>query len=306
MIRPPPVRSGARIALLSPSGPLRGPDELERARHTCESLGWHPVTMPNALGSAGYFAGDDATRAADLQHALENRDIDAIWCLRGGYGAARLLEHVRWNALRARPRPLIGFSDITALHVAVARECGVVTYHGPTARSPLTDFSRDSLVRALNGADSCGDARDARVIRPGNARGRLAGGNLAVLASLVGTRWSPRFEGAIVVLEDVNEATYRVDRMLLQLRLSGVLDGCRAIAFGQCTKCDEEADGGGRRSLDEILSETAQRLNVPCVAGLPVGHIDEQWTLPLGADAELTSAGGAIRLTVIPVETSAV
>ena len=292
------MRAGARVALVSPSGPLRGHEEIERARETCASLGWRPVVHANAMASAGYFAGDDASRAADLQHALDDPEIDAIWCLRGGYGSARLLEHIRWTALRERPRPLIGFSDITALHLAAAHECGVVSYHGPTARNRLSDFSRDSLLRALGGADPCGDAPAARVLRPGNARGRLAGGNLAVLTSLVGTKWSPGFADAIVVMEDVNEATYRVDRMLLQLRLSGALDGCAAIAFGHCTSCDEEADGGGRRSLDEVIGETADRLGVPCVAGIPVGHVDDQWTLPLGADAALSAADGRVRLSV--------
>lgn len=292
------MRAGARVALISPAGPLRGSEELDRARETCAGLGWRPIVHANAMASAGYFAGDDASRAADLQHALDDPEIDAIWCLRGGYGSARLLEHIRWTALRERPRPFIGFSDITALHLAVARECGVVSYHGPTARGRLSPFSRDSLLRALSGSDPCGDAPTARVLRPGSVRGRLAGGNLAVLTSLVGTKWSPRLEGAIVVVEDVNEATYRVDRMLLQLRLAGALDGCAAIAFGHCTSCDEEADGGGRRSLDDVVAETAERIGVPCVAGIPVGHIEDQWTLPLGAHAELSARDGAVRLSV--------
>lgn len=299
------MRAGARVALLSPAGPLRGREELDRARETCASLGWRPVVHENAMASAGYFAGDDASRAADLQNAIDDPEIDAIWCLRGGYGSARLLEHVRWTTLRDRPRPFIGFSDITALHLAVAHECGVISYHGPTARSRLSAFSRDSLLRALGGADPCGDAPSARVLRPGNASGRLAGGNLAVLASLVGTKWSPRFDGAIAVLEDINEATYRVDRMLLQLRLAGTFEGCVAIAFGHCTSCDEEADGGGRRALNDVIMETADRLDVPCVVGIPVGHIDDQWTLPLGADAHLSADDGRVRLSV-PSDTPSV
>ena len=161
----------------------------------------------------------------------------------------------------------------------------------------LSDFSRDSLMRALvDAGDSCGTASDVRVLREGAAEGRLAGGNLALLAALVGTPWAPELEGAILVLEDVNEAVYRVDRMLVQLRLSGLLDGVRGIAFGHCTDCPEEARDG-RRALDDVLRETADALDVPCVAGIPVGHIADQWTIPLGARAELDAAAG--RLTVL-------
>jgi muramoyltetrapeptide carboxypeptidase len=155
----------------------------------------------------------------------------------------RLLPDVDWDALRARPRPLIGYSDITALHCGVAAEVpGLVSFHGPTARAVLTPFSERSLVAALTGTgDPCGAAPEARTLRGGRATGRLAGGNLALLAALAGTPWAPRFDGAIVVLEDVNEATYRIDRMLRQLLLAGAFDGCRGIAFGQCTACPRSA-----------------------------------------------------------------
>ena len=133
-------------------------------------------------------------------------------------------------------------------------------------------------------------AERARVVRPGRATGRLEGGNLAVFAALVGTPYLPSLDGAILVLEDVNEAVYRIDRMLVQLRLSGALHGVRGIVFGECTNCPEESDDGAR-SLDEVLVELAQSLRVPCLAGVPVGHVTEQWTLPLGALAELDAEG---------------
>jgi muramoyltetrapeptide carboxypeptidase len=161
----------------------------------------------------------------------------------------------------------------------------------------LTPFSEASLVRAVRDAgDPCGEAPTATVIRGGRAEGRLAGGNLALLAALAGTPWAPRFDGAIVVLEDVNEAIYRVDRMLRQLLLAGAFAGCRAIAFGHCTRCPEPCDDDGRRTLPEVVGEIADALGVPALVGLPVGHIDDQWTLPLGAMATLDA--DARRLTV--------
>jgi muramoyltetrapeptide carboxypeptidase len=239
------------------------------------------------LARRGYFAGTDAERRHDLEDAFGDRSIDGIWCVRGGYGAMRLLADLDLDLVRNNPKAVIGFSDITALHATLTTRCAMISFHGPTARQPLTDFSRDSITRAvIERTDSCGVAAGARIIRRGVAGGRLAGGNLALLASLCGTPFAPSLAGAIVVLEDVNEPIYRIDRMLQQLRLAGALAGCAGIAFGQCTSCAEESDDGAR-SLDDVLRETAEALDVPCIAGIPVGHIADQWTLPLGAFGEL-------------------
>ena len=210
-----------------------------------------------------------------------------MWCLRGGYGTMRILDAIDYDAVARRPKPVIGYSDITALHCALASQCDVVTYHGPTARAALSSFSRDSLACALvHGGDSCGAAPDARVLRSGTAQGVLAGGNLALLSALAGTRFAPRLGNAILVIEDIDEAVYRVDRMLRQLLLAGLLDDVRAIVFGACTNCPETADDGARR-LDDVVFEIAEALGVPALAGVPVGHIEHQWTLPLGASAAL-------------------
>jgi muramoyltetrapeptide carboxypeptidase len=289
-IRPPSLGPGARVALVAPAGPLpRGPEDLARAELNARSLGWEPVAGRHVLERACYFAGPDAARLEDLNAALADPAIDGVWCLRGGYGVMRYLPEVDFGALAARPKALVGYSDVTALHCGAA-VCapGVATFHGPMARTELTPFSRASLVRALaTGGDPCGVAPGARTLRPGRAAGRLAAGNLSLLAALAGTPWAPRFDGAIVVIEDVNEAIYRVDRMLRQLLLAGAFDGCAAIAFGDCTGCAESCGDDGRRSLDDVVAEVADALGVPAVAGLPVGHIDDQWTLPLGAAAEL-------------------
>jgi muramoyltetrapeptide carboxypeptidase len=283
---PPPLATGARVALVSPAGPLRGEGDLVRAVENARAFGWEPVVGTHARRREGYFAGTDQERLSDLNRALADDRIDAVWCLRGGYGTMRLLPRIDYEALRRRPKPIIGYSDVTALHAAIGRRVGLVTYHGPTARESLSAFSRDSLLRALvHGGDPCGSTRGARVLRRGTTVGRLAGGNLALLAALCGTPYFPDLDGALLVLEDVNEATYRVDRMLTQLRLSGALDGLRGIIVGHFTEIPDHADGD--RPLDDVLAETADALEVPCIAGVPVGHIDQQWTLPLGLTAEL-------------------
>jgi muramoyltetrapeptide carboxypeptidase len=286
LVSPPALGPGARVALLAPAGPLAGPDDVARAEATARRLGWEPVVGRHVLGRHGYFAATDADRLADLEAALGDRTIDAIWCLRGGYGAMRLLPALELSLRRARPRPLIGFSDITALHAAW-QAAGLMSFHGPVARGVLTPFSEASLRRAVTEqVDPAGHAPAARPLRGGRAEGRLAGGNLALVAALAGTPWALSFRGAIAVFEDVGEATYRVDRLLTQLRLAGAFDGCEGVVFGQFTDCPDTSPDGAR-PLEAIARELVEALAVPALFGVPVGHVADQWTLPLGAVATL-------------------
>ncbi|MEO6528016.1 MAG: LD-carboxypeptidase [Gemmatimonadaceae bacterium] len=296
MLFPPPLTAGARVALIAPAGALRGPEQLETAMHNARTLGWEPVAGANALARHGYLGGSDAQRLHDLNVALADESIDAIWCVRGGYGATRLLDHVDYASLTRRPRALIGFSDVTALHAAVSTRCGLVTYHGPTARGELTAFSRSSLLRAtVERGDPCGAAPDARTIRGGRAHGRLVGGNLSLLAALAGTPYAPDYRGALLVLEDVGEPAYRIDRMLVQLAQSGALSHLAGLVVGHFTEMasGDEIPGG---SLDVLVREAAEIAGVPAIVGAPVGHIPDQWTLPLGASARLDA--DALTLTV--------
>lgn len=292
---PPRLRSGARVALVSPSGPLRDVSDLDRAVRNARDIGWAPVVGAHALARDGYFAGSDTERLSDLQAAVSDEDIDGIWCVRGGYGAARLLTSLRLEPLQSRPKALIGYSDITALHSAW-QLAGYSSFHGPTARAELTEFSRASFIHTVQEpTESVRAMPDARTLRTGTATGRLAGGNLALVASLCGTPWAVDFRDAIVVLEDINEATYRLDRMLLQLRLAGAFDGCVGLLLGQFTDCPPEADDGARALL-AVVQECADVVGVPAVVGAPVGHVPDQWTLPLGGLATLSA--GARTLTV--------
>jgi muramoyltetrapeptide carboxypeptidase len=284
---PPPLLAGARVALVSPSGPLRSSDELDIAIAQARTFGWEPIVGTHALAKHGYLAGSDTERLHDFNAALADKSVDGIWCLRGGYGAMRLLAGLDVDAMRSRPRTLIGYSDITALHSALGGPADVITFHGPTARSKLSAFSRDSLDRAVvQHADPCGTAFDATTMRPGRAEGRLVGGNLALLASVCGTPFAPDYTDAILVLEDVGEATYRIDRMLQQLALSGALANLAGIVFGRFTDGTDPADESSCE-LTDILREAADLAGVPTMSGAPIGHIDDQWTIPIGAMAEL-------------------
>ncbi|MES2525382.1 MAG: LD-carboxypeptidase [Gemmatimonadota bacterium] len=303
---PARLAAGARVALISPAGPLVGSHELEHAMTNATAMGWTGVPGTHALSRNGYFAGEDAARTSDLLHALTNPDIDAIWCLRGGYGAARLLPSIPVELVRNHPKALIGYSDITALH-ALWQRAGLVSFHGPTARATLSEFSRHSFADVMRGPAPT--ARPvampaATTLCEGQATGRLAGGNLALVASLCGTPWAIDFRGAIVVLEDINEATYRLDRMLTQLWLAGAFDGCAGLLLGQFTACTSESDDGAR-TIEAVMSEFAHRTGVPAVLGAPVGHVADQWTLPLGAVATLDATARTLRVErTLPVISS--
>jgi muramoyltetrapeptide carboxypeptidase len=293
----PRIESGARVALVAPAGPLRAPADLERALENARSLGWEAVVGEHVRARHAYFAGTDEQRLADLNNALRDDSIDAVWCLRGGYGAMRLLDGVDYAALRRRPKTIIGYSDITALHCAIAARADLGSIHGPTARTKLTPFAEKSLrAAAMRNGDPCGVAPKAQTIVPGRARGRLVGGNLAMLVALHGTPFQPDYEGAILVLEDVNEAAYRIERMLLQLRLSGSLQRCAAIAYGSFTNTGQTEDTslGGDRTVNEVLREAAEIAGVPAICGIPMGHVADQWSLPLGMEAELDADAKSI------------
>ena len=286
---PPLLKTGAHVALVSPAGPYSDDGEVDRAKANVKKFGWEPVVMTNARARDGYLAGSDDQRARDLNSAIADDTIQAIWCLRGGYGAMRILDALDYEGMKKSPKAVIGYSDVTALHAAFGKMSNLVTFHGPTARQPIPPFAFASLQNALaKGNDPCGQMAKAVTLRGGRAKGRLVGGNLALLTALAGTQYAPDYTGAILVIEDVNEAHYRLDRMLITLHLTGALAGLAGIIFGRFTDIPKKF-GDEQWSLARVLEDTAARAGVPCVKDAPFGHIDDQWTIPLGAMAELNA-----------------
>lgn len=309
LVRPPRLRAGSRVALVAPAGPLLERDDLARAVELCIALGFEPALGSHAGARHGYLAGNDDARLADLDAALRDPAVDAVWCLRGGYGTTRILSRVDLDALRRQPKAVIGYSDVTSLVNAIPLRAGVVAFHAPMAREPLSAFSRRHLERVLGAPEPAGvlerpaapaDAlapRQGRIVtlRGGVAEGPLVGGNLSLLQCLIGTPFFPAVDGALLFLEDVHEDLYRVDRMLAHLRMAGALDRIAGAVIGRFTDMNR-ATGDGALGFDEVLDTYFGPPGVPVAYGFPVGHIEDQWTLPVGARARLDAGAGTLAL----------
>ncbi|HKW91597.1 MAG TPA: LD-carboxypeptidase [Methylomirabilota bacterium] len=311
-LRPRRLAPGQTIGVVAPSAAPNEPERTRYAIETVESLGFKVKAGAHVFDRDGYLAGSDAARAADLNEMFADDGVDAIWCVRGGYGAMRLLPALDYALIQRKPKALIGYSDITALHMAIHRHAGLVTFHGPVAWRAFTPYTLGELKRALWTADT--PARlgappafepragqvdwENRVTRlvPGKARGRLLGGNLCLMAHLCGTPYFPDLHGAILFLEDVDEPYYRIDRFMTQLWLSGGLAGVVGVAFGKFTDCQPSPFFLQNRPLEDILAERFRDLGVPTVSGLMIGHVEDQTTLPVGCLAELDADVGTLTL----------
>jgi muramoyltetrapeptide carboxypeptidase len=279
--RPSNLTAGDRVGIVWPSGPA-SPERADKGLACVRAMGLEPVLFPSDGGSHGFLAGSDASRARALEQAFADPTLSAVWCMRGGYGCIRTLEHVRLDRFSGSDKVLIGFSDITALLLNV----GVSVIHGPVV-TQTADLNPEALAH-LQGV-LMGDIGavaldpDARVLRPGAIEGPLMAGNLSVMASLVGTGWLPSFEGAVLVLEDVGEPTYRIDRMLTQLILSDALFGVAGLVIGRFSGVTIDPD-----ELDEVIIGAARALEVPVVRGIAVGHTADNRALPLGRPCVVT------------------
>lgn len=303
--KPPRLRLGDTVGLVAPASAITLPDELDRALHWITGMGLVPRLGAHVSERDGYLAGTDAARAADVDAMFADPEVRAVFAIRGGWGCARILPLLDWKAIAANPKLLIGYSDNTALHCAIAARAGFPTLHAPNAASRWERASWESLWRiAFAGATPVlgGEAveaavgRPARAVVPGTAQGRLLGGNLTILSTLMGTGWLPDLTGAVLLLEDINEEPYRIDRMLQHLRLAGVFDRVAGVVFGQCTRCDLRDPDYEGFTLDEVLDRHFAGLQVPVIAGFDTGHVTDQLCLPVGVRVELDAAARTLRM----------
>lgn len=285
---PPAIPRGARIAVVSPGSRPRDPDAVSRGLERLAAWGYEPAPGRSLFAKCGDLAGPDDARLADLLAALTDPTVSAVWAARGGWGTARLLGGLDLDRLAQRPRWLIGFSDLTSLQLALF-DRRVCSWYAPVV-ADLADPRRfvASDLRAMLAEPHAAREFRARTLVPGRAEGPLAGGCLSLLAASAGTPWQPDLRGAVVFLEEVGEAPYRVDRLLWQVRAAGILDRIAGLAFGQFVDC-VAPPGRASRSLNAILGEHARELGIPAVSGLPVGHGPRSRALPIGFHARLVA-----------------
>jgi muramoyltetrapeptide carboxypeptidase len=308
-LKPLRLKENAVIGLIAPAS-APSVEKMAKAKANLVALGFQIKAGANLDARNGFLAGTDEQRLADLHAAFADPEVDAVWCVRGGYGAARLLPMIDFNLIKRNPKPFIGYSDITALHLAFQKKAGLITFHGPVGTSDYTEFTLQNLRRVLINptprfeirtpnaveAAALGSEYVPIVINPGFAKGNLVGGNLSLLASLVGTEYAPSFKNKIVFIEEVGEQPYRIDRMLTQLLQGSDLKKAAGFALGVFSDCNPEGKDASQ-SLLEVLQDRLGNLGVPVIYGLPFGHISNQVTIPCGSMAELDTERQALVLT---------
>ncbi|AMV36535.1 LD-carboxypeptidase [Planctomyces sp. SH-PL62] len=311
--RPRPLRAGDVIRFVAPAGVVSG-DEVRRCRELFEAKGYKVVVPENIERRHLYLNGTDEERAAELNEALRDPEARAVFACRGGYGLTRILDRLDYDALAEHPKIVLGFSDLTGLHLAIGAKCRLVSFHGPM---PLASLNREDgdrkyasdllwrLLRTGTYADSPSPeaaltipapspAQRPKALVPGKATGRLTGGNLSLVAATVGTPYQIETKGRILFLEDTHEAAYRVDRMLSQLRLAGLLDGLSGVVLGSF-------DGADEKELAAVFRDYFADRGFPVLAGFPVGHIPHNAALPYGVPAEIDADAATLRLLESPL-----
>jgi muramoyltetrapeptide carboxypeptidase len=306
-LKPNALRRGDVISVIAPAGPVVR-KRIEKAFAELRSRGYRIKTHGDVFRASGYLAGDDETRAAELMAAFTDPESKAVWCARGGYGVARILDRIDFDLIRRHPKVFVGFSDITALHLALQNHTGMVTFHGPNlqdgfgADDGISKTTEDALWRAITAASHDSTFAESgvsdvtlRTVVPGVAQGRLTGGNLAVLAGLMGTPFEIETAGRILFLEDINEESYRVDRYLAQLSLAGKLQAAAGVVLGNFSM-EDASDLSAESALAEPLDEYLGKLGIPVLAGLPAGHQRENWCLPINGLIEVDADARRVRL----------
>lgn len=308
-IKPRRLSRGATVGLIAPAGYITQKN-LDESIENLDKLGLNAYYTDRILERNGYLGGSDEHRSTDINHMFLNDKVDGIMCARGGYGCNRILPMINYQVIKSNPKVLVGYSDITALHNAIFKKTGLVTFHGPVATSTFNEFSINNFIYTVmepkskftfTPSDDYRKGGDFEIytIREGKAEGELVGGNLRIVVTLPGTPYDVNFKDKILYLEEVEEKPYRIDRMLTELLLAGKLQQVAGIALGVFRKCDKKVGSkSGERSfsLKEVLFDRLYELGVPVIYGLSFGHIENKYTLPFGIKAKLDVMNQTITL----------
>ena len=302
IIKPPKLQSGDKIALVAP-GSYISDAELQDSIKNLNDLGFETMYSDKILLQSGYFAGTDEDRAKDLMEKFSDKSVKGIVCARGGYGCSRILPLLDYSVIRTNPKALVGYSDITALLYGIYQKAGLISFHGPVGTSTFNDYSLNNFKKVLMNPDNSstfsnsisGDDENiygVTTIVKGKRKGRLVGGNLSIMVSLIGTEFDLDYSNKIVFIEEVGEEPYRIDRMLTQMIQAGKFKNSAGIMMGIFRKCEvkeESALTSKSFTLMEVLKDRFSSLKIPVVYGMSFGHVKDKFTIPFGALAELNA-----------------
>lgn len=295
----------AVVGIVAPASPVLSKADFEAAKSVLIKFGYQVALGQAPLFADSYLAGEDDQRSLDLENFWRAESICAIWALRGGYGCLRLLSHLNYAVFAKKPKILVGFSDLTALELALWQRLQLVSFHGPVLTTLESDFSQHCAFQMISGSMGLTELPWPQlndeyplVIHPGEAEGILLGGNLATICSMIGSGYLPSFYGTLLFIEEVGEAAYRLDRELTQLLLAGVFRGVRAVLIGRSVPVAGERE----EDLIRVFTERLKDLDCPVGYGFPIGHLKEQWTLPQGVTAGVDMVSGRVWLKEAPVE----
>ncbi|MDZ7934800.1 MAG: LD-carboxypeptidase [Emticicia sp.] len=307
-IKPAALKKGDTIGLVCPAYSAFIKEEVTIAVEGLQAMGFKVLLGKHIFDRYGNLAGKDEDRAADINEMFANKKVDAIMAMHGGWGSARILSLLNYETIKNNPKIFIGYSDITALLLAIYSQTGLVTFHGPVGSSTWNTFTVNYFKNTLIDGNATrmsnptrkGDAlvqMEDRIytINGGKASGKLIGGNLTVLSHILGSMYVPNFKGAILFLEDVQEDTYRIDRMMTQLKITGILNQLAGVVFGKCTDCSPSKNYGSL-TLEDIFEDHIKPLKIPAFSGAMIGHIKDKFTVPIGIEATIDANEGTIKL----------
>ena len=305
IIKPPRLRKGDLIGLIAPASTPSSEEKILKGALYLEQLGYRVKCGKHIRTVYGYLAGSDDERSSDFNEMVRDKNVKAIFAIRGGYGTPRLLQMIDYRALKAHPKIIVGYSDLTALQLAIFRKIGLVTFSGPMTGSDMwrdfDPYTEEHFWRILTSNKKIGPINNPAdepltILRHGKANGRLVGGNLSLLACLMGTPFQPPLEDSILILEDVDESPYRVDRILAQLLNAGILHKLEALVYGKFTDCVPSNPSDPYLTIEQVQEEFAQKIECPVVMNFQYGHIPRKLTVPLGLKAKIDTKRGKIEI----------
>lgn len=301
LILPKHLRPGDKVGVCAPAGAINSIQEVSEFTEVLKNMGFRVKNGRNVAGQYGYFSANDTARAEEFMSLVEDEEIRAIFTIRGGWGCARILRQLDFSVIGRNPKIIMGFSDVTTLLNAITAKTGLATYHGPSGNSSWNEYSVSWIRKTLMDTkpvlyhNSSGEDAPIVTYVNGKSRGKLYGGNLSVVASLLGSEYLPDWKDTLLFLEDVNEEPYRIDRMLTQLDLAGVLNKVQGVILGSFRKCVPE-EPGRSFSLEQVFEQHFAHRRYPVFFGAQIGHIQNKFTLPVGVEAEMDADAGTIRL----------